>query len=539
MATIEEQKFEKEYDISGVTFEERITFNFVDFSQGIKAVGTIFKEGVVFNNCKIRSINFCKAVIKGAFKLYSDEIVDIQWGMFTGAIFEDGLSIDNCSFISMVSFDQTTINDNIYHYDYNSFITNTKFNELVDFSNSTINSRLKFENVIFVEDLDFVNVTTLIESYNYSNFSLSFQNITVLKKAKLRFIGNETNRMFKSDVGFSVHEIEGVIIFEYANVFNIDTIGKAQLDQLVNENKVVFGKGCSEFRHKTDVYSARFTGSLVSKLVEEIAIVFTNFFTIHNKKNLGVKVFERNPTSISYYYYSDDDFTVEEFENALSDAEQGMKSIFRNESPQHSSGNNLSVITKPNEQDFIKTDFIKIDLASILFKISSGLERGQIEVSELHTIFNAIPNSEELGIYQDAQQVISNFSPDSLNIFFQPNIKMSKYIFEGPVTGAIGDGATVTNLVVQQNSQTLTDGLDFEKLSNELAMLRVNLASKAKGAEEYSAIVEVASAEEASNQKDGKKMLEHLKNASVWVLETAKEIGVDIVSELIKKQMTL
>ena len=59
----------------------------------------------------------------------------------------------------------------------------------------------------------------------------------------------------------------------------------------------------------------------------------------------------------------------------------------------------------------------------------------------------------------------------------------------------------------------------------------------AESPEEFSAIAEVASAEEAAKNKEGNKVVKHLKSAGKFALDTAQKIGVSLAAEVIQKQM--
>lgn len=111
--------------------------------------------------------------------------------------------------------------------------------------------------------------------------------------------------------------------------------------------------------------------------------------------------------------------------------------------------------------------------------------------------------------------------------------------FKNSQIGAVGSNAISTNNSFQQMNYNVPENLNFDKLHSQLTQLRENLAAKAKSPEEFKAISEVAEAELASKDKDGNKVVRHLKDAGKWVLDTAKDIGVDVVTELIKKQMEL
>ena len=89
-----------------------------------------------------------------------------------------------------------------------------------------------------------------------------------------------------------------------------------------------------------------------------------------------------------------------------------------------------------------------------------------------------------------------------------------------------------SNTVLQYSSQELVE------LANELARLRETLVSLAQEPEQYVAIGTVASAELAARENDLSKvqrLLSALGSTGKWVLETAKEVGVSVAAEIIKK----
>ena len=96
---------------------------------------------------------------------------------------------------------------------------------------------------------------------------------------------------------------------------------------------------------------------------------------------------------------------------------------------------------------------------------------------------------------------------------------------------ATGDNATIN----------IGEGLnvtDFDALTNEITKLRLKLLELSDNSPEtFQVIGEVANAEVASKEKDENKVIKHLKATGQWVFDIAKEIGVDIVTDLIKKQI--
>jgi hypothetical protein len=112
-------------------------------------------------------------------------------------------------------------------------------------------------------------------------------------------------------------------------------------------------------------------------------------------------------------------------------------------------------------------------------------------------------------------------------------------IYNVEQAGAVGPGASATNNTFIQNKNTLPVDTDYQKLSEELAKLKVHLANIAKGADQWTAIGTVESAEAAAKAKDGNKVFKTLATAGKWVFDAATELGVALAAEVIKKSMGL
>lgn len=125
----------------------------------------------------------------------------------------------------------------------------------------------------------------------------------------------------------------------------------------------------------------------------------------------------------------------------------------------------------------------------------------------------------------------------SQNLTVMENHHNDKY--EIQQAGAVGPNASAQNNTFNQMNYQVPANIDFDILGEQLSQLRNKLVSTAQSPEHYIAIGEVAQAETASKSKEGNKVVKHLLGAGKWVFDTAKEIGVDVVSELIKKQMQL
>ncbi len=105
--------------------------------------------------------------------------------------------------------------------------------------------------------------------------------------------------------------------------------------------------------------------------------------------------------------------------------------------------------------------------------------------------------------------------------------------------GSIGRQSTGTiNNYVQAWDQ-LKSAADLNTLASELAQLRTVLRQKAQTVEEDKAVVAVAEAESEAKNGNGPGMIQKLATAGTWVLGVAKEIGVKLATEALKKSLGL
>jgi hypothetical protein len=104
------------------------------------------------------------------------------------------------------------------------------------------------------------------------------------------------------------------------------------------------------------------------------------------------------------------------------------------------------------------------------------------------------------------------------------------------------DNSRVNINSIDNSANTIgKQSLDFNALAAELTKLRKVLLERAQIPEHYTAIGAIASAETETKSEDASKVkraLSALGTAGGWVLETSKEIGVSLVAELLKAQIS-
>jgi hypothetical protein len=105
--------------------------------------------------------------------------------------------------------------------------------------------------------------------------------------------------------------------------------------------------------------------------------------------------------------------------------------------------------------------------------------------------------------------------------------------------GAIGPGATASQIAFQQVWNQLQGSTKVEELATELSALRTAMRSAASEPEHELSIGAVAAAEAAANAGDGVRTLEYLKKAGTWALDVATKIGLNIASSALKGSLGL
>lgn len=103
--------------------------------------------------------------------------------------------------------------------------------------------------------------------------------------------------------------------------------------------------------------------------------------------------------------------------------------------------------------------------------------------------------------------------------------------------GSIGRQSTGTITNYGQVWQEIKSAMDLDALASELAELRASLRQKAQTVEEDKAVASVAEAEAEARKGNRPGALEMLARAGNWVLGVAKEIGVKLATEALKKSL--
>lgn len=218
-----------------------------------------------------------------------------------------------------------------------------------------------------------------------------------------------------------------------------------------------------------------------------------------------------------------------------------------------------------SEYEVLKKVFLAIEDEKILFNNDENITDDiQEYFNETTAHINELNNkSNKFGIDDNIGRIASSFYDDvtpgqlettlkkiksyrirkqvyekTENIFyvFENGAKMIKNEFTGDVNDGIvvqaGDGNIIN---INKETRDFFNNVDMIKLSAELDELRKQLKEKAVEPEQDVVVGNIASASKAAKNGDKNKLLEYLKKAGTWALDTAKDIGVKVAVEAIKK----
>lgn len=131
-----------------------------------------------------------------------------------------------------------------------------------------------------------------------------------------------------------------------------------------------------------------------------------------------------------------------------------------------------------------------------------------------------------------------NISVDNKN---NQTMSNDKYENKGQ-TVVMGPNANVQISSLHQVNQTLPENFDYFKLVEELSTLKEKVISEAtieNDGNKFKIVSDIIASENAAKNKDSRSIFEHLAKGGKWLLDTAKEIGVDIAADVIKKSINL
>lgn len=379
------------------------------FKKNIKLNRCVFTKDFTIEDSSFKNIDFSLCVFNSYFTLIYSSI--------------NGLILDDAYFKAKLTIKKVS-----FYHDF--FMLNTRFDSGMSLMQLVFFSKCFFQNFktnldtniscgIVFKDIDFKGFTTFERSefnsltefnqikvwdslffhktqFNYNepvpmSYSLSFKKLDIKQEARVEFRGAPDNKMFNKvqDVNLNYHKIEGSILFEYSDLTKFDAFTREGLISATKQKnaKVFIGVGCIKYYNQTPIKTILF-GIKNQNLISELCNTFADYFTKNEGFNLGVQIVSKTETEVTFFYFSDEVITFEEFEAQLQKGEQNMWQLIKIEDDHLKAQpprNNL-----PSKVIYA-TDTM-VNLMSLVLKIGSRIPLGLISKHEvLHLVNSTLP----------------------------------------------------------------------------------------------------------------------------------------------------
>lgn len=323
--TLNNIAFNKVVDFSSSVFHKKVIFKGVSLSNmGASFNKTEFHDVFIFKGSRKASMDFSYAIFQSSAS-FSD-IVEENPMMFIETQFQDGFTMENCIFNGMVNFDDAKFSRK-QQKNMTTFI-NVKFDNIVSFQKAIFESPVKFDTVMFNHEAQYIDTEfKMVQDFtNYYDYALNFSKISLGEKGYLIIRSTDPmNKTFKQEVKIGLNDNNvGKILFENVNFNLIEEKSRSKLWELSKLGMVEVGDGCIKYRFKSKVKTI--TTQNVALVVEFIQ-VFTSYFLHRNGINLGMEIVERSEKGISFFYFSDEDISTEDFDQYLKEIQSEILNI--------------------------------------------------------------------------------------------------------------------------------------------------------------------------------------------------------------------
>lgn len=185
---------------------------------------------------------------------------------------------------------------------------------------------------------------------------------------------------------------------------------------------------------------------------------------------------------------------------------------------------NHSITTILQEEKQVKEEYSENDYIKEFLDIFRAFEPGELDIAKDRIL--------SFGFRPQIEKKVFNYITQKIEIM------EDKYEFHDSQVGAAGRNAKSEHNIFKQANYSIPSNLDFGQLSQELATLKNSLKEHAQNSDEFASLQKVAHAEEEAKQKNGNAVVRHLKEGGKWVFDVATRIGVSLVTDLIKNNMT-
>ena len=483
----------------------KTTLTFYDcvFLCEIELIKCKFKGALNFINCKFShyfTLNNC--TFYNELNIYNNSHFTKKLGFYCNNTFNSNVRINNSTFEEELSIENNSFNETLEIDDCSFSINHGLHLYLNTFLKGFyIRNNFKIGNLTIIENI--IRDNAIISNINNDRF-MEISNNKYYKD--FTFQGVEDNLLFNPDTTFEIKKKDLInstsrIIFDYCDINNLKVKTLRMLTELEEIDKVVFNDTNKMTRLRIVHYIEN--RNIPEYLLSDIFTLVGRYFQNHYPLQLSVsvqKMLSENKTKVTFSSTQliDIDVFNETFINCV-------KNIFGDNEF------NEDVTT------YDKYDDLREQIKNLKTRIKNHYQ---------YKIFNS-------------EDLIKALMLEKNNIIYINNLKElnmgDKIKINKSQIGAVGSNAIAKNNTF--NNLNKENDIDYKKLLSELKILDNNLVSKATNKKEKEAIIEVQSAIVAVENKKYSKVITHLLNAGKWTLKTAKEIGVEVVANLITNNM--
>lgn len=393
--------------------------------------------------------------------------------------------INNSTFTGDSSFSGMTIHDHciIDYNNFNQIESNTNFN-------CHFGSGLEFRNNKST-DIGFDCCNFYYDSIFYDfDVSGKFLMTQPMIGGQLKFVGSEKKPLFNPqtiiEISSDNFDENGLITFDYCNLIDLGTVFIANCRDLEMEERIRILPSCKVDR-LTIVHVYKPYKELKSNIIEDLAHLITRYFRYWHSINLSVNIVrDRAASCIKVIFKTTDEITEEHFHRLLKE---------------------FPATVCNHIDDTPEAEDIRYTLQDILnrIRICKGLSRQ--EEKELLT-FN-----------------------------FNYNIMAKDIKLEKSQVGMLvmGTGHNIQNNHVEQTYQS--DKFNFDVLKHELEKV-------ANGIQEYQnqGIIDNKQLEQiiqAVEEKNERLVIQRLKKVPIAFLKFAKDVGANLLADIIQETIGL
>lgn len=398
---IAERTFPKQLYFMGASFLAPVELQTVSFSGGVSFAQATFEHDVRVDDTTFSGFDFMRAHAKRRFRC--TKVGFLSYALFDSSRFTGGgvnpvVTFSDAQFRGITNFSEV-------EFDHKGTATvyfrRVSFDDVVDFTKTNFHCHLSFDSVSFADTVDFIDTSfRMVNSpARYRGAAVELDGIELKPNAILTFKSNNpSKKLFDHDVHMRFKgEVEGLVRFENVNFNKLTPPSRERLMVLEKSGVVEIGPGCIKYRHQTDLRSIPVSRGN-TPLVLELCQTFANYFTASNGINLGFEVVERTSTEVSFFYFTDEDISREEFLERLRLTEAGLWNLLS----VRSTGQLLALPTSPGLTEPVhgeKGVLNAIDGISALlgtfFRVGARIALGNWREADTKALLGAVRFNEE------------------------------------------------------------------------------------------------------------------------------------------------